>query len=76
MGATMVRYAICGVILCAIVGGAYYLGYSSGANNTRVEYVEKQVEVIKYVEVERGKIYSSPNIGRDTAVRMLHEGRF
>ena len=76
LGATMVRYAICGVILCVIIGGAYYLGYSSGTNNTRVEYVEKQVEVIKYVEVERGKIYSSPNIGRDTAVRMLHEGQF
>lgn len=74
MGATMVRYAICGVILCAIVGGAYYLGYSSGADNTRVEYVEKTVEVIKHVEVERGKIYSAPNIGRDSALRMLHNG--
>lgn len=76
LGATMVRYAICGVILCAVIGGAYYLGYNAGANNTRVEYVEKQVEVIKYVEVERGKIHSSPNISRDTAVRMLHEGQF
>ena len=74
MGATMVRYAICGVILCAIIGGAYYLGYSSGADNTRVEYVEKTVEVIKHVEVERGKIYSAPNIGRDSALRMLHNG--
>lgn len=74
LGATMVRYAICGVILCAIVGGAYYLGYSSGADNTRVEYVEKTVEVIKHVEVERGKIYSAPNIGRDSALRMLHNG--
>lgn len=74
LGATMVRYAICGVILCAVVGGAYYLGYSSGADNTRVEYVEKTVEVIKHVEVERGKIYSAPNIGRDSALRMLHNG--
>ena len=74
--ADVLRYAICGVILCAVIGGAYYLGYSAGANNTRVEYVEKQVEVIKYVEVERGKIHSSPNINRDTAVRMLHEGQF
>lgn len=70
----VIRYAICGVILCAIVGGAYYLGYNAGTNNTRVEYVEKQVEVIKYVEAERGKIYSSPNVGRDVALRMLHNG--
>lgn len=74
LGATMVRYAICGVILCAVIGGAYYLGYNAGTNNTRVEYVEKQVEVIKYVETERGKIYSAPNIGRDSALRMLHNG--
>lgn len=74
LGATMVKYAICGVILCVVIGGAYYLGYSSGADNARVEYVEKTVEVIKHVEVERGKIYSSPNIGRDSALRMLHNG--
>ena len=44
----VIRYAICGVILCAVIGGAYYLGYSAGADNTRVEYVTKEVEVIKY----------------------------
>ena len=70
------KYAVICIVFCAVLAGAYYLGYSSGANNTRIEYVEKQVEVIKYVEVERGKIYSSPNIGRDIAVRMLHEGQF
>ena len=68
------RYAIFGSVLVAILLGTYYLGYRSGANNTRVEYVEKTVEVIKHVEVERGKIYSAPNIGRDSALRMLHNG--
>lgn len=70
----MLRYAICGVILCTVIGGAYYLGYNAGANNARVEYVTKEVEVIKYVEAERGKIYSAPNIGRDSALRLLHNG--
>lgn len=74
LGATMVRYAICGVILCVAICGAYYLGYSAGANERQIEYVEKTVEVIKHVEVERGKIYSAPNIGRDSALRMLHNG--
>lgn len=73
LGATMVRYAICGVILCAVVGGAYYLGYSSGADNTRVEYVEKTVEVIKHVEVERGKIYSAPNANRVQLLDFMHK---
>lgn len=68
------RYAICGVILCAVVGGAYYLGYKAGANNARVEYVEKTVEVIKHVEVERGKIYSAPNASVDTLVGLFNKG--
>ena len=68
------KYAIFGFVLVSILFGTYYLGYRSGANNTRVEYVTKEVEVIKHVEVERGKIYSAPNIGRDSALRMLHNG--
>ena len=75
MEADVLRYAICGVILCAVIGGAYYLGYSAGANNTRVEYVEKQVEVIKYVEVERGKIYSAPNADRVQILDFMHKDR-
>lgn len=70
----VIRYAIGGVILCAIVGGAYYLGYNAGTNNTRVEYVEKTVEVIKHVEVERGKIYSAPNASVDTLVGLFNKG--
>ena len=73
LGAVM-KYAIFGSVLVAILFGTYYLGYRSGANNTRVEYVTKEVEVIKYVETERGKIYSAPNIGRDSALRVLHNG--
>lgn len=68
------RYAIFCSVLVAILLGTYYLGYKAGTNNTKVEYVEKTVEVIKHVEVERGKIYSAPNIGRDSALRMLHNG--
>lgn len=70
----MVRYAFYLLIFAFVIGGAYYAGYNAGANNTRVEYVTKEIEVIKYVETERGKIYSAPNISRDSALRMLHNG--
>ena len=71
----MLRYAICGVILCTVIGGAYYLGYNAGANNTRVEYVTKEVEVIKYVETERGKIYSAPNANRVQLLDFMHKDK-
>ena len=60
----MVKYAFYFIVFAFVVGGAYYLGYNAGANNTRVEYVTKEIEVIKYVETERGKIYSAPNANR------------
>lgn len=57
----VVKYAICGAILCSIVGGAYYLGYKAGANNTRVEYVTKEKEVIRYIAKETANIQAKPN---------------
>lgn len=74
MGAVM-RYAICGVILCAVIGGAYYLGYSSGANNTRVEYVTKEVEVVRYVNKKKSDIYSKPNASRDALLKLMHDNK-
>ena len=75
MGATMVRYAICGVILCAVVGGAYYLGYNAGANNTRVEYVTKEVEVVRYVNKEKEKVYTRPNDDFAAIYKRMREQR-
>jgi hypothetical protein len=69
------RYAICGVILCAVIGGAYYLGYSSGANNTRVEYVTKEVEVVRYVNKKKSDIYSKPNASRDALLKLMHDNK-
>lgn len=69
------RYAICGAILCSIVGGAYYLGYKAGANNTRIEYVEKQVEVIKYVEKKKADIYSRRSATRPELLELMYNGK-
>ena len=73
MGVT--KYAICGVILCAVIAGAYYLGYSSGANNTRVEYVTKEVEVVRYVNKKKSDIYSKPNASRDALLKLMHDNK-
>lgn len=69
------KYAIYGAFLAIAFIGTYYSGYSIGRRDARIEYVEK--EVIKYVEVEAKKsdIYSAPNITRDNALRLLHNGK-
>lgn len=69
------RYAICGVILCAVVGGAYYLGYKAGANNAKIEYVTEKVEVIKYVDREKAKIYTAPNASTGVLIELFNNSK-
>ena len=57
----VMKYAIFGSVLVAILFGTYYLGYRSGANNTRVEYVTKEKEVIRYIAKETANIQAKPN---------------
>jgi hypothetical protein len=78
----MMRYAICGLILTAIVVGAYYSGYSIGSRDIRIECANKKAEVviqekevIKYVEREKDKIYSTPNADTNTLIRLFNEGK-
>ena len=69
------KYAILGIILCAVVGGAYYLGYSAGSTNQRVEYVTKEVEVVRYVDRKKSEIYSKPNASRDALLKLMHDNK-
>ena len=74
LGAVM-KYAIFGSVLVAILFGTYYLGYRSGANNTRVEYVTKEVEVIKYVDKKKSDIYSRPNASRAALLKLMQDNK-
>ena len=65
------KYAIFGSVLVAILFGTYYLGYRSGANNTRVEYVTKEIEVIKYVDKKKSDIYSRPNASKEQLLDLM-----
>ena len=69
------RYAIFGSVLVAILFGTYYLGYRSGANNTRVEYVTKEIEVIKYVDKKKSSIYSKPHASRSVLLELMRNGK-
>lgn len=76
LGVDLIRYAVYLVIFILIVGGAYCAGYRVGGSDTRVEYVTK--EVVRYVETDKAKsaIYSSPNAGRDTLLRLYSDNKF
>ena len=69
------KYAILGVVLAAILLGTYYLGYSAGANNTRVEYVTKEVEVVRYVSNKKSDIYSKPNASRTALLKLMQDNK-
>jgi hypothetical protein len=81
VGAVM-RYAICGALLGLAIGGAYYSGYAVGSRDVKVECANKKAEVIiqekeviKYVDKQKDKIYSSPAAVPADIIRLFNEGK-
>lgn len=73
MGLT--KYAFVLVVLILIASGAYCAGYRVGSANRQIEYVTKQVEVIRYVEKKKAEIVARPNAGRDDLLKLMHVGK-
>ncbi len=74
MGCVM-KYAILIVFFLFVVTGAYYTGYQVGSSDKQVEYVTKQVEVVKYVSRERAEVHAKPNAGRTELLKLMHDGK-
>jgi len=76
-----------GTVFCAFIGAkfmkikvlvyafcllfAYYLGYSQA----KIQIVEKQVEVIKYVQTKQNKIQSAPNASKSDLLKLMRRNR-
>lgn len=58
-----------------IVVGAYAFGYSSGKSNTTIQYITKEKEVIRYEAKEAAKIHAQPNLGRDSLLELMRNGK-
>ena len=69
------KYAICGIVLGLAILCSYCSGYAVGSRDVRIEYVTKEVEVIKYVEKKKAKIYSSPAAVPSDLIRLFNEGK-
>ena len=60
------------LILVMILGvGCYFLGKS----HAETKIITKQVEVIKYVEKQRGKIHMRPNADRSELLELMHSNK-
>lgn len=62
------------VTIIAVLGAAC-CGYQYGKSQSRVEIVEKKVEVIKYVAQQKAKILSKPNASRDELLELMRSGK-
>lgn len=49
--------------------------YFLGKAKAETKIVKEQVEVIKYVEKEKAKIYSKPNASRNELIQLLLNGK-
>ncbi len=67
----MMKNAVVVVLFLSCLLGAYLLGRS----HSELKIVKEQVEVVKYVEKKKADIYSKPNLGRDSLLKLMHDGK-
>lgn len=48
--------------------------YEIGKSKAKIQIIEKEKEVIHYVEKKKAKIAAKPNAGRDELIRMFNSG--
>ena len=65
------KNAVVVVLFLSCLLGAYLLGCS----HSELKIVKEQVEVVKYVEKKKADIYSKPNLGRDSLLKLMHDGK-
>ena len=69
------KYAIYGAFLAIAIIGAYYSGYYIGKRDVQIEYITQEKEVVKYVEKEKAKIYSTPAAVPADLIRLFNNGK-
>lgn len=60
---------------CRPLFAFYEAGQEVGRSEARVQVIEKQVEVIRYVEKKKAEIHARPNAGRDDLLKLMRAGK-
>lgn len=71
----LIRWAVTMLMVAALCFAFYEAGQEVGRSEARVQVVEKQVEVIRYVEKKKAEIHARPNAGRDDLLKLMRAGR-
>lgn len=63
------------MMVAALCFAFYEAGQEVGRNEAKIQIVEKQVEVVRYVEKKKAEIHARPNAGRDDLLELMRAGR-
>ena len=72
------KWAVCTLIIVALCASFYFLGRSHAEIKIVKEKgkeIIKEVEVIKYVEKEKSKIWSKPNASHDELIGLFMQDK-
>lgn len=70
----LIRWAVTLLMVAALCFAFYEVGEASGRKEAKIRIIEKEVEVIKYVEKKRAEIQAKPNAGRDALLELMRTG--
>ena len=62
------------LVMAALIW-AFLCGYGLGKKNQKIQYITKEIEVVKKVAQKRAVIQSRPHITRDTALKLMRESK-
>ncbi len=71
----MIKWFVGAISAIVICFSFYKVGQRVGQSEAKIQIVEKQVEVIKYVEKKKADIYSKPNATRSELIGLLSKGK-
>ena len=71
----LIRWAVTMLMVAALCFAFYEVGQEIDRSEARVQVIEKQVEVIRYVEKKKAEIHARPNAGRDDLLKLMRAGR-
>ena len=71
----LIRWAVAVLMVAALCFAFYQVGQTVGEGKAKIQIVEKEVEVIRYVEKKKAAIQSRPNAGRTDLLKLMHNNK-
>ncbi len=71
----LIRWVVTMLMVAALCFAFYEVGQANGRKEAKIRIIEKEVEVIRYVEKKRAEIQAKPNAGRNALLELMHAGR-